>query len=347
MLRLQSKITFTSKIDGTEIVFDFVNEVEIETSYENLTDTAKITIPRKLNFDGKPIAVGVDSIFKRGDSVKIELGYFPDLRTVFEGYVSKVNPKTPIVLECEDKMFILKNTNVTYPKKYSVITTGKKGKKLKRPKVISANITLINLLDNIIPEDIEYKCLLDVNIGSFRANDVSVARVLDVLKSDYGFYSYFVNGILNVGLAADASDTQTIEYKFEEQIIDDTSLDYQREDDIRVRVKAVSLNSSDNSKIEVEVGDDDGALKTYHTQNADEPALRKFAELSLKESKYEGFRGSFTTFGEPYVRHGDTAKLISDKFPEKNGLYEVVSVKRIFGMDGYKQDIELGIKQNG
>ena len=71
MLRLQSKITFTSKTDGTEIVFDFVNEVEIETSYENLTDTAKITIPRKLNFDGKPIAVGVDSIFKRGDSVKI------------------------------------------------------------------------------------------------------------------------------------------------------------------------------------------------------------------------------------------------------------------------------------
>ena len=327
MLRLQSKITFTSKIDGTEIVFDFVNEVEIETSYENLTDTAKITIPRKLNFDGKPIAVGVDSIFKRGDSVKIELGYFPDLRTVFDGYISKVNPKTPIVLECEDKMFILKTTIIS---KYS-----------------KTSVTLKNLLTDIIGDVVEFRTLLDVELGSFKVSNASVAKVLDTLKSDYGFYSYFVNGVLNVGLAADSSDTQTIEYKFEENIIDDSSLEYQRSEDMRLKVKAVSINSSDNSKIEVEVGDDDGALKTFHTQNATEAALREFANLKLTEWKYEGFSGSFTTFGEPYVRHGDTAKLISDKFPEKNGLYEVVSVKRLLGMDGYKQDIELGIKQNG
>ena len=327
MLRLQSKITFTSKTDGTEIVFDFVNEVEIETSYENLTDTAKITIPRKLNFDGKPIAVGVDSIFKRGDSVKIELGYFPDLRTVFEGYISKVNPKTPIVLECEDKMFILKTTIIS---KYS-----------------KTSVTLKNLLTDIIGDVVEFRTLLDVELGSFKVSNASVAKVLDTLKSDYGFYSYFVNGVLNVGLAADASDTQTIEYKFEENIIDDSSLEYQRSEDMRLKVKAVSINSSDNSKIEVEVGDEDGALKTFYTQNATLEGLRQFANLKLTEWKYEGFSGSFKTFGEPYIRHGDTAKLISDKFPEKNGLYEVVSVKRIFGMDGYKQDIELGIKQNG
>lgn len=327
MLRLQSKITFTSKTDGTEIVFDFVNEVEIETSYENLTDTAKITIPRKLNFDGKPIAVGVDSIFKRGDSVKIELGYFPDLRTVFDGYISKVNPKTPIVLECEDKMFILKTTIIS---KYS-----------------KTSVTLKNLLTDIIGDVVEFRTLLDVELGSFKVSNASVAKVLDTLKSDYGFYSYFVNGVLNVGLAADSSDTQTIEYKFEENIIDDSSLEYQRSEDMRLKVKAVSINSSDNSKIEVEVGDEDGALKTFYTQNATLEGLRQFANLKLTEWKYEGFSGSFTTFGEPYIRHGDTAQLISDKFPEKNGLYEVVSVKRIFGMDGYKQDIELGIKQNG
>lgn len=347
MLRLYSKITFTSKTTGEEIVFDFVNEVSIETSYENLTDTAKITIPRKLNFEGKPIAVGVDSIFKRGDKVKIDLGYFPDLRTVFNGYISRVSPKTPIVLECEDEMFLLKSTIVTYPKKYSLVTQGKTGKKLKKPKVISANITLKELLDNIIPNEIEYKCLLDVNIGSFRASNASVAKVLDVLKSDYGFYSYFVDGVLNVGLANDSSDTNIIEFKFEENIIDDSSLDYQRSEDMRLKVKAVSLNSKDNSKIDVEVGDDDGALKTFYTQNATESALKEFANLKLTEWKYEGFRGSFKTFGEPFVRHGDTAKLISDKFPEKDGLYEIVSVRRTFNTtDGYKQDIELGIKQS-
>jgi hypothetical protein len=327
MLRLQSKITFTSKTDGTVIVFDFVNQVEIETSYENLTDTAKITIPRKLNFDGNPIAVGVNSIFKRGDSVKIELGYFPDLRTVFEGYISKVNPKTPIELECEDKMFILKTTIIS---KYSKTT-----------------VKLKDLLKDIIGNVVEFRTILDVELGSFKISNSSVAKVLDTLKSDYGFYSYFVDGVLNVGLAADASDTKTIEYKFEEVIIDDSSLEYQRIEDMRLKVKAVSIKSSDNSKIEVEVGDEDGALKTFYTQNATQAALKVFADTKLSEWKYEGFSGSFTTFGEPYIRHGDTAKLISDKFPEKNGLYEVVSVKRSFGMDGYKQDIELGIKQNG
>lgn len=327
MLRLYSKITFTSKTTGEEIVFDFVNEVTIETSYENLTDTAKITIPRKLNFDGKPIAVGVDSIFKRGDSVKIELGYFPDLRTVFTGYITKVSPKTPIVLECEDNMYLLKTTIID---KYS-----------------KTNVTLKQLLTDILGDVVEFKTLLDVELGSFRITNSSVSKVLDTLKSDYGFYSYFVDGVLSVGLASDASDTQTIEYKFEENIIDDSSLEYQRSDDMRLKVKAVSLNSKDNSKIEVEVGDDDGALKTFYTQNATESALREFANLKLTEWKYEGFRGTFKTFGEPFIRHGDTAKLISDKFPEKNGLYEVVSVTRDFNTsEGYKQDIELGIKQS-
>jgi hypothetical protein len=328
MLRLNSKITFTSKTDGTEIVFDFVNSVEIESSYENLTETAKITIPRKLNFDGKPIAVGLNSIFKRGDSVKIELGYFPDLRTVFNGYITKVSPKTPIVLECEDNMFILKQTIIT---KYSKTT-----------------VTLKQLLTDIIGTVVDFRTLLEVNLGSFKISNASVAQVLDTLKSDYGFYSYFVDGVLNVGLASDASDTQTIEFKFEESIIDDSSLEYQREEDMRLKVKAVSINSSDNSKTEVEVGDEDGALKTFHTQNATESALRKFAELKLAEWKYEGFSGSFKTFGEPYIRHGDACKLVSDKIPEKNGTYEVVSVKRSFNTeDGYKQDIEIGIKLNG
>lgn len=326
MLRLYNKITFTSKTTGEDIVFDFVNEVEIETSYENLTDTAKITIPRKLNFDGKPIAVGVDSIFKRGDKVKIELGYFPDLRTVFSGYITKVSPKTPIVLECEDNMYLLKTKIID---KYS-----------------KTNVSLKQLLSDIIGSEVEFKTLLEVDLGSFRISNSSVAKVLDTLKSDYGFYSYFVDGVLNVGLASDSSDTEIVEYKFEENIIDDSSLEYQRSDDMRLKVRAVSIKSSDNSKIDVEVGDDDGALKTFYTQNATESALKEFANLKLSEWKYEGFRGSFKTFGEPYIRHGDTAKLISDRFPEKNGLYEVVSVRRTFNVsDGYKQDVELGIKQ--
>ncbi len=344
MLRLYSKITFTSKTTGNDIVFDFVNNIELESSYENLTDTAKIILPRKLNFDGKPIVVGVNSLFKRGDKVKIELGYFPNLRTVFNGYVTKLSTNSPLVIECDDSMFILKQTIVTYPKKYSLVTQGKSGRHLKHAKKISAKITLKELLDNIIPNEVEYKCLLDVNIGSFRASNASVAKVLETLKSDYGFYSYFVDGVLNVGLASDASDTKTVGFEFEENIIDDTSLEYQRKEDIRLKVKAISINSSDNKRITVDVGDDDGVQKTVYTQNTTEADLLKFANLKLDALKYEGYKGKFETFGEPFVRHGDNAKLTSKKYPEKNGTYSIISVNRSFGMDGYRQIIELGIR---
>lgn len=350
MLRLNSKITFTSKTTNQEIIFDFVNDVEIETSYENLTDTAKIKLPRKLNFNGKPIVVGLDSLFKRGDKVKIELGYFPNLRTVFNGYITKIATNAPLEISCEDSMFILKQTIVTYPKKYSLVTQGKSGKHLKKAKVISSKITLQDLLDNIIPDEIEYKCLIDSNIGSFRASNVSVAKVLDTLKNDYGFYSYFVDGVLQVGLASDSSDTNEAEFDFEENIISDTSLEYQRKDDVRLRVKAISINSSDNSRITLDVGDDDGVQKTVYTQNTSESDLKKFADLKLEELKYEGYKGKFETFGEPYVRHGDIAKLVSKKYPEKNGTYQIVSITRNFGVDGYRQNIEIGIgktKNNG
>lgn len=344
MLRLNSKITFTSKTDGSQIVFDFVNKVEIESSYENLTDTATITLPRKLNFNGKALVTGNNSLLKRGDKVKIELGYFPRLRTVFTGYIKTLTTNSPLVIECDDEMFVLKQTIVTYPKKYNLVTQGKSGKNLKHPKVISAKVTLKELLDNIIPDDIEYKCLLDVNIGSFRASNASVAKVLDTLKSDYGFYSYFVDGVLNVGLAADASVTNTELFEFEENIIDESDLEYQRKDDVRLRVKAININSADNSRTTVDVGDDDGVQKTVYTQNSTETDLQKFAILKLIELKYEGYKGSFETLGEPYVKHGDAAKLVSKKYPEKNGTYSIVGVNRTFGMDGYRQRIELGIK---
>lgn len=358
MLRLYNRITFTSK-DNRQgaLVFDFVNNVEIESSYENFTDTAKITIPKQVNSNGKPISVGENSIFKRGDAVKIELGYYPNLRTVYEGYITTVNAKSPIIIECEDEMFLLKNTKVVFPKKRTVVdrVTTKTGKvrMLKRPRVYSANITLAQLLDEfkaVMLEEQDYDLILDeqtenieINLGSFRATNVSIAECLDTLKKEYGLYSYFRDKKLHVGLPSDASVTNTVDLVFEQNIIEDSNLEYQREQDVRLRIKAISMRL-DNTKTEIEIGDQDGTLRTYHTYNATEDALKEFANLKLKSLKYEGYKGDLTTFGEPYIRHGDAVRLKSIKYPDKNGTYQVTSVKRLFGMNGYKQVCDLGIK---
>lgn len=319
MLRPICYITFT-KDDGSKYEFDFCHSIETRSSYENFTDTAKIVLPRKLSFDGKELFSGANAIFKRGDEVKIEMGYFPELKTVFEGYISFVNGSLPVEIECEDKMFLLKQVTIA---KYSTEST-----------------SLKDLLTEILPSDIEFECL-DVQLGSFRISNATVSRILDTLKGDYGFYSYFVDGVLHVGLPSDASDTVTEEFMFEKTIIDADGLKYQRSEDISIRVVAISMQS-DNSKKEVSVGDVEGSQRTFYTYNSTEAALKEFANLKLEEVKYTGYSGTFETFGEPLVKHGDVAKLTSIKLPERNGNYEVVSVNRSFGIYGYRQEIQLG-----
>ena len=320
MLRPIANITFT-KESGDVYFFDFVTSIEVKSSYERLTDTAKIVLPRKLNFEGKDLFSGNNAIFKRGDAVKIEMGYYPDLKTIFEGFISVVNSSLPVEIECEDNMFVLKNTTI---KKYA-----------------KESVSLNELLTDILPSSIDFKCL-DVQLGSFRISNATVSKILDTLNSGYGFYSYFVDGILHVGLPSDASDTNTEEFKFEETIINSDDLKYQLKEELSIKVVAISMQS-DNSKKEVTVGDTEGSQRTYYTYNASDSDLQKFADLKLNEVKYTGYTGSFLTFGEPFVRHGDIAKLTSTKLPERDGNYDIVSVTHSFSVDdGYRQEIELG-----
>lgn len=323
MLRIISKITFTSAKTGEILEFDFCESLQIVSSFEDLTDTAKIKFPRKLSLNGKNIFLGETAKFKRGDKVKIELGYNPKLRTVFEGYINKVGSNIPIEIECEDAMFLLKKNTIK--------------------SFVKETVSLKELLTSILPKGIEFEDL-GVQLGSFRISNATSAKILDTLKSEYGFYSYFMDGKLHCGLPYNASKTNTAEFAFEENIINQDDLQFQQADDINIKVVAISMQS-DNSKKEITVGDADGAQRTFYTYNSTEADLKKFADLKLNEVRYTGYVGSIFTFGEPYMRHGDIAKITSKKLPERNGNYLIKSVTRELSVDvGYKQTLQLGNK---
>lgn len=72
--------------------------------------------------------------------------------------------------------------------------------------------------------------------------------------------------------------------------------------------------------------------------------LLKLATEALEKLKYEGFRGSFTTFLQPMVRHGMAVKLIDPLIPDRNGVYLVRQVITRFGMEGGRQEITLDRK---
>lgn len=351
MLRLISKITITPT-GKKPFELTFINEVNVDTSWDKFTKTATLKFPRNVNYQGKNVFTGVDPLFKRKDKIKIELGYNPKFRTVFEGYITKIGANLPIIIECEDEMFLLKNTKITYPEKTGTITTSKTGRKLKKPIITSDPITLNGLLDFMLPDDVKYKIIVnkpsgvgytdDVNLGNFRATKVSVTEILDTLKKEYGLYSYFVNGVLHVGLPSNAADSNTEEFAFEETIINSNDLEYQQADDLNIKIVAISMDSN-NTKKQIEVGDTDGSQRTYYTYNASDDDLKTFANSKLKEVKYTGYSGRIETFGEPFVRHGDIAKITSKKMPEQDGYYQIVGVRYNMSVDGgYRQTIDLG-----
>lgn len=312
---------------GKIITFSFCHSIEIESSYENLTDTCKIVIPRKLTFEGLYLFSGDNPIFKRGDKITVKLGYEPNLTEVFSGYISKVGSSIPTVLECEDEMFKLKQYTVNYPSGGNA----------------QSKCTLNSLLDSIL-NGLEYETVDNIDLGSFRANKATPAQILDKLKSEYGLFSYFRNGILHVGFANDASVTSEAEFKMEEVIINSDTLEWQNADEIKIKCVAISMNP-DNTKIEVEFGDPDGNQITIHKYNMDEKSLKFAAEQWIKDNKYTGFKGEVETFGEPIMKHGDRAKITSIKLPERDGTYLIKKVKRVYSVDaGNHQFFTLGAK---
>jgi hypothetical protein len=373
MLLPQRKITFTRVPEGDVLEYVYVSDLTIEKSSQNLTNTARIIIPRKLTYqsgeplspsnqslqdnisypptnenDGKIYVVGADAIFKRGDKIKIELGYYPNLDTRFVGYLSHVSSTLPIEIKCENQMWLMKQFAVIYPEAATHNYTSKqKGAYF----AASNSITLKQLMDIILSfqpktqEKIQYKLIDDnMNIGKWLINNITASKVLDVLKDRYGLYSYFKDdGILYVGFPSDASDTTIQELVFEDAIINQDTLNWENADDARIKIHGVSM-LSDNTTLEYDAGDEGGDTITKICVNQNMAGLKKFVNEMLKGFKYTGYRGFVKTFGEPIFNAGDVVKLKSRKLPERDGNYLIKSVKIEDGTNGFFQTLELGVK---
>lgn len=313
MYRLTSKI----EISGTKRwELESVTEVEITLDTEQLTDTCKITLPKRLKWEGEE-----ETPVHRGDAVKVWLGYDGELQPVFTGYVRDVGFKTPIVLTCEDEMMKLKQ--------------------LPAVKKAYKSVTIEELLkDQGLPYSI--KVMGEQSLGQYRVTADTVASLLGHLREN-GIRSFFryENGepVLYCGVLFDKDDKATQVFATGLNIISDQSLEQQQAENIRLRVKAISLMPN-NKKIKVEVGDADGEHRTLHTYNKTESELKSWAEQEIKRLKRDGLKGSFTTFGAKLV---DKLTAIGIKIDgEKKGVYQVAKNVIKYGTGGFRQEITLG-----
>ena len=315
MYRLTAKIEITG---AKKWVFDKVTEVEITLDTEQLTDTCKITLPKRIKWDGAS-----DIPVRRGDAVKVWLGYDDALQMVFAGYIRDVGLKTPVVLMCEDEMFKLKQ-KPTVKKAYKSVTI----KTLLKDQGIGYKL-------NVMGEQ---------SLGQYRVTADTVASLLGHLQEN-GIRSFFRyeddQPVLYCGVLFDKIGTSTQVFATGVNIISDQSLEQQKADNIRLRVKAISLQPN-NKKIKVEVGDADGEHRTLHTYNKTEKELTAWAEQEIKRLKVDGLTGTFTTFGYKIVDKLDNVGIKIDG--KKMGIYQVKKNVIKYGTNGYRQEITLGYR---
>ena len=308
--------------------FTYANKIEIKRDVEALTETCNITLPRRLRLQGWDIFSGDGRIIKAGDPVTVKCGY-KEAKTVFTGYVSRVSVDTPVVIECQDAMYLLKKANIQ-PKSWKTATVS-------------------DVVGYIAPQ-VGDTDLADMSLGTFRITNKptapTAARVLEYICSTYSLRAYFLRDVLHVGLAYATDGEQIYDYFFRPRSWSDAiithNLKYNEADDVKIKVKAISIQR-DNTRLEAEAGDTDGELRTVHYQNMTAAELKKAAEAAVDKLKVAGYTGSFTTFGEPVIQKADRVRLHSEDRPQ--GLYTVQAVIYTAGVGiGIRQEVTIGNK---
>jgi hypothetical protein len=309
--------------DTTIGSFNFagVTEIEVNSSWENLTDTATITFPRLLKWQGRELATGPNPLLKRGDKVLVRIGYDGENTEVFRGVIRDITGEVPVKLICEDEMYLLKSGEKTLSYK---------------------DTSTAEIVKDIVGGTVPYKVVADVKTGPFRISKATPAKVLEYLREHYFVRAWMRAGTLYVGLAYVPELQRTSKIRFDRNIISHT-LEYREKDSVKLSLKAVIVKPGNGSET-VEIGDTDGEKRTFHYYNISISEAKKMLEKEIERLRYTGYRGSFVTFGKPDIRHGDVVKITDPIYPERSGSYLVKSVKINFGQTGYRQTCELETK---
>lgn len=321
----------TCSVTIGKITFDRVNSINIIKSIKNLTDTARIVVPREYNsviIDGNIDSIArknIKEFIKVGDPVTISLGYDGLNEEEFIGVVSLIGAEIPLVIECEDEMWNLKRTNFT--KTFT-------------------SLKLSELLAYIAP-GIKYNLIDNISLGKYTISNVSAYRVLEDLRTNYGLHSFFKNHVLTIGFMIDVKPTTVHEITLNRNVrANESDLKFLRKEDLKILLKGISLNKK-GKRLTYDFGDKNGAVRTLHYTNKTESELKNLTEKTYKSLNFDGYRGKIPTWGNPRTKPGDGALIKDPNYEnsDREGKYLIESVTIDFNAtDGFKRDNELGMK---
>ena len=307
-----------------------INAVEINISLKDISDSAKITLPRNLlKKEGK----GILEYIKVGDRVRISLGYDDNINEEFKGFVSKIGDGTPLAVEVDDDWYQFKKSepiNKSWAKTTleEVLKFCFPGYTIECPKV---NLT-----------------------GGFIMQNATVFEAVKGLKDSYGFFAKIDCDTkkVNCFFPFDFTGWKTHSYVFgtrnDETLaklrqrnltpnVVKNDLKFERKEDLKLQITAIAKQKT-GKDLKVTVGStDNGATKrtlNYGHEITTEKALKEKAEQDLSKMSYDGYSGKVTGFGVPVVRSGDAVKIVDPENLEREGTYLVEAVKITYSLSG-------------
>jgi hypothetical protein len=303
--------------------FDKVINCSIDKTTRLLSNVATIELPLSAVFENTR-RLSLPNEIKRGDKVSIKLGYDAELVHEFEGFVLDVSDNDKTIIKCEDSMYLFRKP-----------VDNKLFKKTKLKDILTYVVSGSGIqLNSDIPE---------IEFDSFLLKNVTAIQALQKIKDNYGLLIYLDNsGALFCGLSYQY-DAGNVTYNLQEKLIDN-KLEYKESEDLKFRIKAVSLLKN-NTRLEIETGDEDGDQRTLYFRNIkDKVKLTELAKQEIEKYKYTGYRGSLTGFGLPYATFGMKATIKDSNYPAREGDYYIEGVNVKFGQDGFSRKCELGVK---
>ncbi|WP_075341772.1 hypothetical protein [Tenacibaculum agarivorans] len=257
-------------LTNNEISIDFVNQVEIESSWKEFTDIATITLPRNIvpaikegvnsktevsNVSKKTFRQHLQLWAKYHPHIEIYLGYNGRENLAFKGIVRDVKGGVPVTLTCEDDMYHFKTKMITYSSKEASLKS-----------IVDSFGVTENAKKELIHVDFE-----EEKLGAFITEEpMTPVQVLEKLKDDFGIYSFIrydkdgkshlvIGKEYEINHGSNVSGIKTKfggNFIFHHTIIED-DLEYKFKEDIKVKVTYVAKGIDENDEVKATYPDKD------------------------------------------------------------------------------------------
>ncbi len=310
----------TWKITVGRFTLNMLDSVEITRSVEQLSDIAVITLPGSC-FNK---AIEIESKIKRGDAVKIELGYDDKNITEFEGFLESISTDDGVIkLNCEDGIF-----NFRVPVKDKEFT----------------NPDMKDLLNYVCSSLNGYSLSCDYSFkyDKYVVRDNTGYDILKKIQEESKANIYLKDKVLHVHPQYQQI-FGTAKYSFQ-QNIEKSELEYKNAEDRPYEV-TVEGKGSDGKVVRATAGKKGGDTETIKRDGiSDVATLTAIAQEAAKAKSYTGYSGSLTGWLIPFVDAGYKASIQDEDYEYKDGDYYVLEVVTKISSTGGERKVKVGMK---